>query len=72
LNRYKYQIQVRSYSFPRGQDYAITATPTDLSGSTTNFCSTSDGIVRSAVTWFPLSSGYDAEDCHRLPPVDKP
>jgi len=66
LNGYKFQIQVSSYPLRRGQDYAITATPTNMSSSAKSFCSTSDGIVRSGATWFPLESGYDAEDCHRL------
>lgn len=70
LNGYKFQIQVRSYPLQHGQDYAITATPTYFNGgATTSFCSTSDGIVRSAVTWYALQSGYDVEDCRRLRPV---
>lgn len=69
LNGYKFQIQVRSYPFQRGQDYAITATPTDSNGGISSFCSTSDGIVRSAVTWSALQSGYDVEDCRRLKSV---
>jgi len=71
LNDYKFQIQGHYYPPPRGQDYAVTATPTAASGSVTSFCSTSDGIARSVTLWFSLESGYDAEDCHRLPPFDK-
>jgi hypothetical protein len=72
LNGYKFQIQGHYYPPPRGQDYAVTATPGTAGGAVSTFCSTSDGIVRSVPLLFSLESGYDAEDCHRLTPVGKP
>jgi hypothetical protein len=71
LNDYKFQLLTHSYSFPRGQDYAITAIPTESSGGATNFCSTSEGIVRAGPYWFDRESGYDVEDCHKLRPIAK-
>jgi hypothetical protein len=71
LNDYKFQLLLHSYPLPRGQDYAITAMPTESSGGATSFCSTSDGILHSTPYWFPRESGYDVEDCHGLRPVTK-
>lgn len=67
LNKYKFQLV--EDRLPRGHDYAITATPVDNGGIFTNFCSTSDGIVRTGVTWYALESGYDADACRKLAPV---
>lgn len=72
LDDYKFQIQTHYSSSSRDMDYAISATPVEGRGGTKNFCSTSDGIVRSAdLFFFSLEAGYDTERCRRLQPVDK-
>jgi hypothetical protein len=69
LNGYKYQLQSH-YSSAREADYAITATPVDGNAGSKNFCSTSDGVVRSNPFFFlSVETGYDPETCHRLKPV---
>jgi hypothetical protein len=72
LKDYKFQIQTHYSSSSRDMDYTISATPIEGRGGSKNFCSTSDGIVRSADFFlFSLTAGYDTETCHRLRPIEK-
>lgn len=68
LKGYKFQLQVHYSS--KGSDYAITAVPEgNGNGGTKNFCSTSDGVVRSEVRFGNLLAGYNTDECLRLIPV---
>ncbi|HMF90090.1 MAG TPA: DUF4190 domain-containing protein [Candidatus Angelobacter sp.] len=72
LNDYKFQIQTHYSSSSRDTDYAISATPIEGRGGSKHFCSTGDGVVRSADFFiFSLDAGYDPETCHRLKPIEK-
>jgi hypothetical protein len=69
LQAYKFQLQTHNYSDKREVDYVVTAIPVDRKSSGRNFCSTSDGIIRSESSWLRLTAGYNCEECLRLKPV---
>jgi hypothetical protein len=69
LQAYKFQLQVHNYPERRDWDYVITAIPVNSKSSGRNFCSTSDGIIRSESSWLGLTAGYNCEECLRLKPV---
>jgi len=70
LNGYKFQIYHQYSSAAQDNDYAITATPVDnfISGDK-NFCSTSDGVVRSESAREMGKWGHNVEGCLRLKPL---
>ena len=63
LKGYKFQLQTHYSYSSRDADYAITATPVDEGGVSTNFCSTGDRVVREGLRWTPLRAGYNTDDC---------
>ena len=69
LDGYKFQLQTHYYSDRRAVDYVITAIRVNSSRSGRNFCSTSDGIIRSEIRWSSLTAGYNSEECLALEPL---
>jgi len=71
LGAYKFQLQVHFYPDRRDGDYVITAIPATGDHGGKNFCSTSEGIIRTESRWGRLIAGYNCEECLRLEPLTK-
>jgi hypothetical protein len=71
LRGYKFQLQVHFYPDRRDGDYVITAIPAGGDHGGKNFCSTSEGIIRTETRWARLIAGYNCEECLRLEPLSK-
>jgi predicted phosphoribosyltransferase len=52
----------------RYQEYVLVAVPVSANTGTRNFCSTSDGVIRTKLG-APWEAALTASDCKRWPPI---